>query len=292
MTLSGTNSYLVDAGDRLAFAVDPGPPLEEHVTTLVRTAEGSGLRIAAILVSHGHPDHAPAAALLRARIGAPVYAHPDARFPFDVGCSDGGHIDVGKVSLRVEHAPGHARDHLVFWLEDDAALFTGDVVVGQGTVVIAPPGGDMRAYQATLERLRTNYAGARLILGGHGERIDDPRGKLDEYIAHRKTRERELLEVLDEIGKATIPQIVERLYADTPRVLWPAAARQVLAYLEALEREGRVTAQRLEREATPFEASLLHPDLSRIVDPATAAVARAELGLAVDAPFFAYMLCG
>jgi glyoxylase-like metal-dependent hydrolase (beta-lactamase superfamily II) len=278
MTLEGTNSYLIDAGPGLSIAIDPGPAHEEHVAELVAQVIASGREIAAILVTHGHPDHAPGAAPLRAQTGAPVYAHPDARFPYDVACDGGEPVLVGDVALAVEYAPGHARDHLVFMLPDDGALFTGDVVVGRGTVVVAPPGGDMRQYQATLEHLRDRHADARVILGGHGERVDEPAAKLAEYISHRIAREQALLTILQARPGAAIPEIVEHLYADTSRVLWPAAARQVLAYLEALEREGRVRSYPLERVPTPFEVSVLNPDLSRIVDPDEAAVARAELG--------------
>ena len=151
-------------------------------------------------------------------------------------------------------------------------------MIGSGTVVIAPPGGDMRVYQATLDRLRREFPNARRIDGGHGESVEDPMAKLDEYIAHRRSREREVLDVL-EAGATTIPAIVELVYAAIPRELWPAAARQVLAYLVALEREGRVKSKRLDRPPTPEEAAILDPDLSRIVDPASRAVAAAELGI-------------
>jgi len=289
MTLDGTNSYLIDAGRGCIVVIDPGPADPEHIAALQAAATTSAGDVAAILVTHGHPDHAPGAAKLHRASGAPVYAHPEARFAHDVACVDGEPIIVGDTTIGVEFAPGHARDHLVFSLAPDDVLFTGDVVIGRGTVVVAPPGGDMRQYQATLERLRARHAAAAAILGGHGERVDDPVAKLDEYIAHRKAREHALMEALAQLGTATVPQIVERVYVDVARLLWPAAARQVLAYLEALEDEGRVRAHRLERAPTEFEASLLHPDLSRIVNPSEAAVARAELGFdAAGAPLVAY----
>jgi glyoxylase-like metal-dependent hydrolase (beta-lactamase superfamily II) len=290
MTLEGTNSYIIRDGSA-ATIVDPGPAHAEHVETLIATAASLGLEIAAILVTHGHPDHAPGAALLKERTGARVFAHPEARFPFDAACADGETLRVGDASIGVDFAPGHARDHLAFWLPVDGALFTGDVVIGRGTVVVAPPGGDMRKYQATLARLRDRYGDARVLLGGHGEAVHAVRAKLDEYIAHRIAREEALVAILRDAGTATIPGIVERLYADVDRVLWPAAARQVLAYLQALEREGSVRSHPLHRSPTTFEASLLHPDLSRLVDSDAAAVARAELGFSdAGAPLLAYAL--
>jgi glyoxylase-like metal-dependent hydrolase (beta-lactamase superfamily II) len=290
MTLDGTNSYLIDAGARGAIAIDPGPPDRSHVDLLVETAAADHREIRAILVTHGHPDHAPGAALLKAHTRAPVYAHPEARFAHDVVLRDGETLDVEGAAVLVEHSPGHARDHCVFTLRSDDALFTGDVIVGRGTVVVAPPGGDMRAYQATLERLRERHGGARVILGGHGEPVHDVATKIDDYIAHRIERERQVIDALEASGPLTIPAIVERIYTDTDPVLWPAAGRQVLAYLEALEREDRVRTQTLVREPTPFEASLLHPDLSRIVDAQAAAVARAELGFDEHTPLKAYQL--
>ena len=117
----------------------------------------------------------------------------------------------------------------------------------------------------------------RVIYGGHGPAIDLPVAKVDEYIAHRAMREREIVELL-EGAERTIPELVAAIYSKVATALWPAAARQVLAYLIALEREGRVRARTLERALTDEEATILNPDLSAIVDPASAAVAAAELG--------------
>ncbi len=276
MTLDGTNSYLVFGSDG-AIVIDPGPDDPAHVEALTGAARSRDTTIAAIAVTHGHPDHAPGAALLGARTGAPVYAHTNARFPHDAVLRDADEIAVGDVRLHALDAPGHADDHLVFSLAAEAALFTGDVVVGRGTVVVAPPRGDMRAYQATLRRLRDEFPGARVLYGGHGEIVTDPRAKLDEYIAHREARERQLLAALG-AQQRTIPELVAMLYRDVSPVLWPAAARQVLAYLIALEREGTVRGRQLERAPTAEERAILDPDLSAMVDARSVAVAAAELG--------------
>lgn len=278
MTLDGTNTYLIDAGDGRAIVIDPGPAMPEHIDAICAEADIDGWTIGAIAVTHGHPDHAPGARLLSERTKVPVYAHPEARFPHDRELADGERLVLGDIALQAIYAPGHARDHLVFWFGDERALFTGDVILGSGTVVIAPPGGDMRDYQATLDRLRREFPEARRIDGGHGESVEDPLAKLDEYIEHRKNREREIVAVLEE-GPATISAIVERVYHAIPQPLWPAAARQVLAYFIALEREGRVRSRRLDRAPTSSEQTILNPDLSRIVDPSSRAVAAAELGI-------------
>jgi glyoxylase-like metal-dependent hydrolase (beta-lactamase superfamily II) len=277
MTLEGTNTYVI-AGAREAIVIDPGPAIGAHIDAIERAAEDLGLRVAAIAVTHGHPDHAPGATLLAARTGAPVYAHAAATFAHDWVLGDGDAIEIDGATLGAIDAPGHASDHLVFRFSPEGALFSGDVVVGRGTVVVAPPGGDMRAYEATLARLRDAFAFAR-IYGGHGEPIDKPREKLDAYLAHRRSREEQIVAAL-RANPHTIPALVARIYREVPKILWPAAARQVLAHLIALQDEGRVRARPLERGPTAFESELLDPDLSRIASPAELAVARAELGLA------------
>ena len=291
MTLEGTNSYLV-LGSGEALAIDPGPADIGHVRELTETAARNGCRIAAIAVTHGHPDHAPGAALLRELTSAPVYAHPGASFAFTRAVRDRSDIAVDGAVLHALHAPGHASDHLVFWFEAEEALFTGDVIVGRGTVVVAPPGGDMRAYQATLRRLRDAYPAAKTIYGGHGARVEAPLAKIEEYLAHRERRERQVLQTLA-AGERTIPQIVAHVYRDVDRTLWPAAARQVLAHLLALASEGRVRTRSLERAPNPDERAVLASDLSATVDRASAAVARAELGFGDEGGFIeAYSLAG
>ena len=277
MTLDGTNSYLVFGAGGEAIAIDPGPPSADHCDMLIARAAARGATIAAIAVTHGHPDHAPGAAILHAKTGAPVYAHARAAFPHDRVAGEGDEIVAGDAVIGTIDAPGHARDHLVFTLPDHAGLFTGDVVIGRGTVVIAPPNGDMRAYQTTLARLRDEFGDSAVIFGGHGDPIADVRGKLAEYIAHREKREREILALLT-LAERTIPEMVADIYRDVAEMLWPAAARQIFAYLLALQGEGRVTARTLPRAPTAAESEILNPDLSRIVDAESAAVAAAELG--------------
>lgn len=280
MTLGGTNTYLLIAGTS-AIAIDPGPAIDTHIDAIVAAAARRGATISAIAVTHGHPDHAPGAVPLSAWTKAPVYGHRDATFPRDVVVGEGDRIVVGALVLDVIDAPGHTPDHVAFSFAALGALFTGDVIVGEGTVVIAPPSGDMRAYQATLARLRRDYAGARTIYGGHGEPVAHPLEKIDDYIAHRAARERQITDALAG-GERTIPSLVRAIYGGVSPVVWPAAARQVLAYLLALEREGRVCSRDLGRAATDAEAAMLAPNLANLVDPESAAVAAAELGFDRD----------
>jgi hypothetical protein len=135
----------------------------------------------------------------------------------------------------------------------------------------------MRDYQRTLTQMLDRFAGARTIFGGHGDPVHDPQSKLRDYIAHRQSRQREILSAL-EADEMTIPQLVERIYAETDRVLWPAAARQLLAYLIALEQEGRVRSRALERPMTPEEHAILNPEWETIVGKEHAHTVEAELG--------------
>ena len=289
MTLDGTNGYVVDGGDGRWIAVDPGPDLPEHVDAFVAAAAGAGARFEAIVVTHGHPDHFPAAAPLARATGAPVFAHSGAQFPHDRKLAEGDRVSIGDATLRVIEAPGHARDHVVFYLEDERALFTGDVILGRGTVVVAPPGGDMRAYQTTLRRLRDELPDAAAIYGGHGPEIRTPAETIAFYITHREEREAAILAVLA-AGPATIPGLVTTIYRDVEQRLWPAAARQMLAYLIALENEDRITVHLLEREPGDAERAILHPATGTFSDERTRAVARAELGIGNVMPFAEYAL--
>jgi glyoxylase-like metal-dependent hydrolase (beta-lactamase superfamily II) len=174
-------------------------------------------------------------------------------------------------------APGHTFDHVVFYLPAERALFTGDTILGEGTTVIAPPGGAMRPYQHTLQRLADEYAGARTIYGGHGPVVDDPQTKIADYIAHRAMRQEQILDALRK-GAQTIPGLVRKIYSPQPHALWAAMARQILAHLLALEEEGRVVARPRKQALSAQEYAMLNPDLEAIVGPGEAAALAAEIG--------------
>lgn len=229
-TLEGTNTWVV--GEEPSVVIDPGPDHRGHAQRVLAEA-GS---VAAILLTHRHPDHAPGARSLAEASAAPVFAFRPR--PGETRLREGDDIRVDGLSLRVIHAPGHTRDHVCFFLEPAGALFTGDVVLGRGTSIVDPPEGDMAAYVRSLERLRA--LSPRLIYPGHGPVVLDALGKLDEYLAHRIRREEQVLAALGE-GSVRPSDIVGWVYGgEVAEAMLPAAERSVLAHLLKLEREGRV----------------------------------------------------
>jgi glyoxylase-like metal-dependent hydrolase (beta-lactamase superfamily II) len=277
MTLQGTNSYLLDCGNGEALVIDPGPPIDAHLDALIDAAAKRALKIGTIVLTHGHPDHASGAARLAAATGAFVYAHPNSRTARDADLRLESELRAGAIALHTIDAPGHTFDHAIFYLAQEGALFTGDTILGEGTTVVAPPGGAMRPYQRTLQRLADEFGDARVIYGGHGPVVTDPRAKIAEYIAHRQMREEQILAALRE-GPLTIPDLVRRIYSPERQVLWPAMARQILAHLIALEDEGRVVSRPIDRAMTVDENAMLNPRIEEIVGPEEAAVIVAELG--------------
>jgi glyoxylase-like metal-dependent hydrolase (beta-lactamase superfamily II)/8-oxo-dGTP pyrophosphatase MutT (NUDIX family) len=215
MTGPGTNTYLV--GDGEIAVIDPGPAVPSHVDRIVEEAKGV---IRWILCTHTHQDHSPAAALLKAKTGAQVLGRPapegqDATFKPDFVLEGGQRVDLGPIGLRAIHTPGHASNHLCYLLEQTRMLFTGDHVMQGSTVVINPPDGDMRAYLRSLEKL------------------------LDE---DRLGRERKVVRALQQLGEASVDELLPVVYDDVPARIHRVAARSLTAHLDKLAAEGAVRA--------------------------------------------------
>jgi glyoxylase-like metal-dependent hydrolase (beta-lactamase superfamily II) len=230
MTLEGTNTYVV--GDDLrVLVIDPGPALEGHFDR-VRAAAGDA-RVIGIFLTHWHPDHAEGADVFAASVDSVVASFREPRTKLDLPLSDGDLAGADGLFLTPVHTPGHASDHLCYWLAEERALFTGDHVLGRGTTVIAYPDGDMGDYMTSLERLK-EYPAERYY-PGHGPVIDAPKDTLAEYIEHRLMRERQVLEAMP----GTPAELVKRIYADVDPVLHPIAEMSVRAHLAKLARESR-----------------------------------------------------
>ncbi len=229
LTLSGTNTWLV--GRDPCWVVDPGPELAEHVAA-VRTAAAARGGIGAIAVTHDHGDHVGAVPALVAGAGADVAVHA-ARLAGAVATGDG---DAVGPLLRAIALPGHAPDHLCFAL-GDAVCFTGDAVLGEGSVFIAPDPGALAGYLAGLERLRERGFG--LLAPGHGPVVLDAEAKLVGYLEHRRDRERRLVAALDG-GARTLDALLNAAWDDVPEALRLPATVTLVAHLDKLAEEGRL----------------------------------------------------
>jgi glyoxylase-like metal-dependent hydrolase (beta-lactamase superfamily II) len=238
MTGEGTNQYLL--GERRLTLVDAALGAGPNLDRLEEALAGTGASIEQIVLTHIHPDHLGGALELREHFGARLGMHASRRghagIEPDWVYEEGDEIEIESGRLRVVHTPGHESGHCCFHEPDRGWLLTGDHVVGQGTVVIAPPDGDMADYIASLRRLLG--LPSRLLLGGHGPVVLDPRARIQEYIDHRLMREEQVVACLRD-GVATIPAIVARLYRDVHPALHVVAEKSIEAHLAKLVREGR-----------------------------------------------------
>ena len=208
LTLDGTNTYLVGR-----WVVDPGPHLPAHVDAIRRAANGG---IEGVVLTHSHADHAEAAELFDVPVTLPVD-----------GQSVGPFVAVG--------TPGHSADSVCLLL--GRVCFTGDTVLGAGSVFIAPGEGSLSAYLDSLRRLRS--LDLEVLCPGHGPYVWDPAAKLDEYIEHRLDRERRLLAAL-ESGLRTEDELLDAAWPEVPPALRDAARLTLRAHLEKLASEGRL----------------------------------------------------
>jgi glyoxylase-like metal-dependent hydrolase (beta-lactamase superfamily II) len=238
MTLDGTNTWiLAEPGSEQAIVVDPGPKDGEHLRRVVDTVAAQGRRVGLVLLTHGHPDHAAGAKKFAGLAGGPAVRALDPKHRLgDEGLAEGEVVALGGLEVRVLETPGHSDDSLSFWIPADSAILTGDTVLGYGTTVVEGSLGD---YLDSLERLRefAGEAGARTILPGHGPKLDDPTGALDHYLRHRRERLAQV-EAAMSAGARTAREVVERVYADVDRSLWPAAEWSVRAQLDYLRERG------------------------------------------------------
>ncbi|HET8599007.1 MAG TPA: MBL fold metallo-hydrolase [Segeticoccus sp.] len=243
MTLDGTNTWVLsEPGSDRCVVVDPGPLDEGHLARVLQDVEGRGARVELTLLTHHHWDHAESAQRFAELTGAPVRAigpgHDD--------LTEGDTVRAAGLEVGVVATPGHTGDSVSFLLPADGVLLTGDTVLGRGTTVVAWPDGELSAYLDSLERIArltdpARDGGATAILPGHGPTVPDAAGTVRYYLEHRKERLEQVRAALadgaagaDDVADA----VVERVYADVPREVWPAARLSVLAQLDYLRERG------------------------------------------------------
>jgi glyoxylase-like metal-dependent hydrolase (beta-lactamase superfamily II) len=231
MTLEGTNTWILRAPDSQAcVVVDPGPEHEDHLATVASCGP-----VATILLTHGHYDHSEGARRLAELTRAPVRALDPAHRLGDEGLGDGDVVAAAGLEIRVAGTPGHSADSLSFVLAGpggDTAVLTGDTILGRGTTVVAHPDGVLADYLTSLRTLRE--LGDVIVLPGHGPELPSAGVVAAQYLAHREQR-LEQVRAAVEAGAGTAQEVVEVVYADVDRVLWPAATLSVLAQLEYLK---------------------------------------------------------
>lgn len=219
---TGNNTWLLLG--REPALVDAGTGEAAHLQALERALAGAPLT--RVLITHWHPDHVKGLPALRDRWSGLVVVD-----------GPGEPVPAGDGALEIIPTPGHAPDHLCFFDRDAGDVYCGDLARRGGTIVIpARKGGDLRAYLASLQVIRD--LAPRRLLPGHGPIVDDPIALIDEYVAHRATREQEILTAMLE-GARTVDEIVRRVYPALPASLSDAAAESVRAHLAKLRDDGR-----------------------------------------------------
>jgi glyoxylase-like metal-dependent hydrolase (beta-lactamase superfamily II) len=226
----GTNSWILDAG-AVVVVVDPGPDDDRHLAAINRRLAGATIGV--VLVTHSHPDHLPLAERLARPHRASVLRYPE--------LGDGDVVRAGNLNLVAVHTPGHSADHLCFWLAEDRALFTGDLVLGRGSSMVTYPEGNVAAYLRSLEKVAA--LGPKLLFPGHWDPVTDALGKIDEYRTHRLERE---AQVLAEVRRShgTARELTQRVYGpEVGEDLMAAAEMTMRAHLVKLVDDGLVRAE-------------------------------------------------
>lgn len=238
-TLEGTNTWIIGADGGDCVVVDPGPLENGHCDAIEQLLEERNQGVLAVVLTHGHIDHSAGAQEFAQRHGVDVrawddrFAHSAAHRSDDAVLSADEVIEVGDANIRVVATPGHSSDSVC--LVVDSSILTGDTVLGRGTTVVAYPDGRLDDYLRSLRVLSdvSDAYGITRLLPGHGPVLDEPAKVLEYYLTHRQER-LEQVRAAAEGGAPSAREIVQIVYADVPREVWPAAEATVLAQLEYL----------------------------------------------------------
>ncbi|KAH6614737.1 beta-lactamase-like protein [Chaetomium sp. MPI-SDFR-AT-0129] len=263
-TLQGTNTYLLGTGPR-RLLIDTGEGRSSWATALRRVLSEERAKVAHALITHRHGDHIGGVGDLRTFVFKDQSEGDEGSWTH-ARIVDGQQFRVEGATLTAVHTPGHTPDHVVFFWDEEGALFTGDNVLGHGTSVF----GDLGQYVSSLEKMGQLYeektdtkggtgAGTKKAYPAHGEVVEDGPGRIAEYIRHRGQREEQVVQALRSVGAVsttgtnngsengngvawTVMELVKSIYRDVPESLHLAAANGVVQILHKLEREGRAVA--------------------------------------------------
>ena len=240
-TGKGTNTYLIGMED--ITLIDPGPNIPQHIDKILSVGKN---KIKRILVTHTHTDHSPAALPISKKLNIPMFGRlvdresqwEDETFIPDNVLSHGDEISTDEYSLETIHTPGHASNHLCFYIKEIKCLLTGDHIMDGSTVVIAPPDGNMTEYINSLrllEEYEINY-----FAPGHGNIMKEPTKTINSIIRHRLSRESKVFRCVEKKQNSNIDQLLLLVYDDVPEMLHPIAKMSLLAHLIKLEEDGKL----------------------------------------------------
>ena len=239
-----TNCYFL--GSESLTIVEPASPWPEEQERLLEAVSGlvsAGKVLERILLTHHHMDHVGGVQALSEALDCPVVAHPRTaellRGQLEVhACLDEGDLlntDCGP--WEVLHTPGHATGHICLFNSRSGELIAGDMVAGEGTIVLDPPEGVLADYLVSLGRLRA--LGPRVLYPAHGPALTEAEAILGWYIDHRLERTEQVRDCLSR-GSASPEELVTQIYTEIPLGYHPVAARQVLCHLQWMETQKEV----------------------------------------------------
>lgn len=181
-----TNCYFaVNEDTKEALVIDPG----DSANHLIKRIKEQGLTPVAVLLTHGHFDHAFAAQPIADEFSVPIYAQeceketlqsPEinlcgmmgqqgVRFHADVYVKDGDMLDLAGFSVKVMHTPGHTKGGCCYYIEKEQALFSGDTLFCQSIGRTDFPGGSMSELLRSIQDKLMPLPGQTKVYPGHNE---------------------------------------------------------------------------------------------------------------------------